>query len=93
MLHGFCDLSVSCVTDHVTSAEARNHRTQHAVGRHEDLLDYSEETEAEVERACLPVTRPGTDRLARHCEGSKNDKGTGGKTTSESGQDWTFQGL
>ena len=42
---------------------------------------------------CLPVIRSGTKDLARHCEGSKKKgetKGRGGKTTSESGQDWTF---
>ena len=33
--------------------------------------DYSGETEAEVVRTCLPITRPGTDHLARHCGGSK----------------------
>ena len=33
--------------------------------------DYSKETEAEVIRACLPITRHGKDHLARHCEESK----------------------
>ena len=58
--------------------------------RHEHLLTTcSEETEAGVVRACLPIIRPGKDRRARHCERSEEKgetKGSGGKTTSESGQ-------
>ena len=41
--------------------------------------DHSEETEAESSRlrTCLPITRPGKDRLARHCEGSQTKGKTG----------------
>ena len=39
-------------------------------------------------------TRPGKCRPSRHCDRDEQDggdKGSSGKTTSESGQEWTFQ--
>ena len=80
--------------------------------------NYSEETEDEEVRTCLPIIRSGKDHLARKAlrgeqGGGDNvrqwtgldfpgslrgdqeegeDRGSDGKTTSESGQDWTSQG-
>ena len=79
-------------TDHVTKVEVRN-RIQHAIGRHEHLTT--------VQRRKLKWYRY-TSRsygLAKtiSCKAlwgdqeEEEDKGNDGKTTSESGQDWTFQ--
>ena len=62
---------------------------QHAAGRHEDVSE-----EKEAVRICLPIIRPGNDHLARKALRGEQEEGEGdgssAKTTSESGQDWTF---
>ena len=62
--------------------------------------NYSEETKAEVVRTVMdmcvliPITQHGNDHLSRMLWGEQDeggDQASGGKTTSGSEQDWTFQ--
>ena len=65
--------------------------SRHAIGRHEDLLRRKPKWYGHVSRSSglANTILQGTVKGARRR--GMEAKGSGGKTTSESGQDWTFQ--